>query len=97
MLVFLYKLKSFYLIIIVEEVKEMVQNKLFMNEQLEKRMYSVGIDLTLIESLINFLDISMNDEIDVSKVDIANLTVVIKRLVKIVKAKYDRIERILNI
>ena len=97
MLVFLYKLKSFYLIIIVEELKEMVQNKLFMNEQLEKRMYSVGIDLTLIESLINFLDISMNDEIDVSKVDIANLTVVIKRLVKIVKAKYDRIERILNI
>lgn len=75
----------------------MAQKKLFMNEQLEERMYSVGIDLTLIESLINFLDISMNDEIDVSKVDIANLTVVIKRLVKIVKAKYDRIERILNI
>ncbi len=66
-------------------------------EQIETKMHSVGIDLTLIDSIIKYIDMSLNEEIDVSNIDVANLTIVLKRLVKILKSKYDKLERILNL
>ena len=65
--------------------------------RLETRILSVGIDLSIIESLVNILDCSMRDELEVNKIDVANLTVITKRMVKIAKNKFDRIENILNI
>ncbi len=65
--------------------------------RLETRILSVGIDLSIIESLVNIIDCSMRDELEVNKIDVANLTVITKRMVKIAKNKFDRIENILNI
>ncbi len=65
--------------------------------QLEEDFHSVGIDLTLLESLVKVMDCSINDEYNISQVDIANLTIVMKRLIEILKTKYDKIESCLNI
>lgn len=65
--------------------------------QLEEEFHDVGIDLTLLESLAKVMDCSINDEFNISQVDIANLAIVMNRLIKSIKSKYDKIESFLNI
>lgn len=71
--------------------------KNMLEPQIEEDFHSVGIDLTLIETLVKVMDCIIIDEYNITQVDIANLTIVIKRLLKIVKDKYDKIESCLNI
>ncbi len=74
-----------------------MENQTIVIEKIEGKMHSVGIDMTLVQSLVNFIDSGLNDCIDVSHTDIINMTVILKRLVTIMKSKYEKIERILNI
>ena len=65
--------------------------------KIEDKIHSVGIDLALAESLINFLNNCFDEEIDVNNVDISNLVLVLKRMIKNIRLKHDKIETILNI
>ncbi len=71
--------------------------KMQVSEKLEKKLHSIGIDITLIDSLVKFLDAAMSDDLDITDVDKANLTIVLKRIVKIIKSKYDSVEQLINI
>ena len=65
-------------------------------QQLEKRIISIGTDITIIDSLINFLNLAIEDRADFSNYDVANLTIVIRNMVRIVKTKYDKLEQLLE-
>ena len=65
--------------------------------KIENEIQSLGIDLTIIESLANIIEGTICEEYNINNVDIANLTIVLKRLIKIVKSKCDNIESYLNI
>ncbi len=75
----------------------MKEKKSILEPQIEEELHDIGIDLTLIESIANVMECSINDEYDINQVDIANLLIVMKRLIKIVIDKYDKIECCLNI
>ncbi len=75
----------------------MKEKKNTIEPRLEEELHVIGIDLTLLESLANVMECAINDEYNISQVDIANLTIVMKRLIKLVKAKYDKVESCLNI
>ena len=66
-------------------------------QQLEKRIISIGTDITIIDSLINFLNLAIEDRADFSNYDVANLTIVIRNMIRIVKTKYDKLEQLLEI
>ncbi len=66
-------------------------------EQLEHKIISIGTDLTLVDSLISFLSMGIEDKFELTNYDLANLTIVIKKMMKIIKSKYDKIEQILEI
>ncbi len=76
----------------------MEENNINYSEKLENKVRSLGIDITLVGSLVNFLVDGINDNSGQMKnIDIANLSEVIKRMVRIIKIKQDNIEKILNI
>lgn len=76
----------------------MEENNINYSEKLENKVRSLGIDITLVGSLVNFLVEGINDNSGQMKnIDIANLSEVIKRMVRIIKIKQDNIEKILNI
>ena len=75
----------------------MKEKKNMLEPQIEEKLHDIGIDLTLIESIANVMECSINDEYNISQVDIANLIIVMKRHIKIVKDKYDKMESCLNI
>lgn len=66
-------------------------------DKIENRIISIGIDISLADSLVNFLNSSMVDVIEISEADRANLLVILKRILSSVKKKYERIEDILEI
>ncbi len=66
-------------------------------DKIENRIISIGIDISLADSLVNFLNSSMVDVIEISEADRANLLVILKRILSSVKRKYERIEDILEI
>ena len=73
----------------------MEENNINYSEKLENK---VRIDITLVGRLVNFLVDGINDNSGQMKnIDIANLSEVIKRMVRIIKIKQDNIEKILNI
>ncbi len=78
----------------MEENKRIRKIEVF---KIEDKIHSVGIDLALAESLINFLNNCFDEEIDVNNVDISNLVLVLKRMIKNIRLKHDKIETILNI
>lgn len=63
---------------------------------IENNINSVGIELSKITSLVKFIDIALNDELDVTQVDLANLTVLLKEKVIEINKKYDKIEYLLE-
>ncbi len=75
----------------------MSENECVKIGEIEGKICSVGIDLALIDSLIKFMDIALNDKLDITNADMANWVVILKRLVKIVKSKYEKIENVLNV
>lgn len=66
-------------------------------EKVEKKIQSIGNDITIIDSLLNFLDLGMSSDYDLTNADLSNLTTVIKKMTKILKLKYERLEHLLNI
>ena len=66
-------------------------------QQLEKKIISLGTDINIADSLINFLNIAIEDNSNFSNYDIANLTIVIRNMIRIIKTKYDKLEQILDI
>ncbi len=66
-------------------------------ENLKENICSAGIDLSLIETLVKFLDTALNDELNISHTDTANLTVILKNIVNNLKEKYEKLEHSLNV
>ena len=66
-------------------------------QQIEKKIISLGTDINIVDSLINFLNIAIEDNSNFSNYDIANLTIVIRNMIRIIKTKYDKLEQILDI
>ena len=64
---------------------------------IEKNIYSVGIELSIVVSLVKFLDIAMNDELDINEMDRANLTVLLKEKICEINEKYNTIECLLGV
>ena len=64
---------------------------------IENNIYSVGVELSIIASLIKFLDISMNDELDINELDRANLTALLKERINDINKKYNKIEYLLGV
>ena len=64
---------------------------------IENNIYSVGIELSIVVSLVKFLDIAMNDELDINEMDRANLTVLLKEKICEINEKYNTIESLLGV
>ena len=75
----------------------MKENKINNIEQLESKIQSVGIDLTIIESLINVLNKCISEDSDIKRTDLENLVIVLKRMICNIINKYDKIENIFEI
>jgi len=66
--------------------------------KIEDKILNIGIELTLLESLINFLRIGLLDcEINMKKSDIVNLAKVIQEKISNIKIDYDNLENSLGI
>ncbi len=68
-----------------------------LKEQLKNKVISIGTDITIVDSLINFLEMGIEDKFDLNNYDLANLALVIQKMMKIIKSKQDKIEQILEI
>ena len=68
-----------------------------LKEQLKNKVISIGTDITIVDSLINFLEMGIEDKFDLNNYDLANLALVIQKKMKIIKSKQDKIEQILEI
>lgn len=64
---------------------------------IEEKISSVGMDLSIITSLIKFLDLALNDDLGVSDMDLANLSSLLKQRIFDVNSKYDEIECLLGV
>ena len=63
----------------------------------EETIYSIGVDIAMASSIVNYIDLSLNDNIDVSKMDIANLTLVLKKQISHIKDKFEQLECIFKV
>ena len=68
-----------------------------LKEQLKNKVISIGTDITIVDSLVNFLEMGIEDKFDLNNYDLANLALVIQKMMKIIKSKQDKIEQILEI
>ena len=73
--------------------KEVVKTVL----NVEETIYSIGVDIAMASSIVNYIDLSLNDNIDVSKMDIANLTLVLKKQISHIKDKFEQLECIFKV
>lgn len=64
---------------------------------IEEKISSVGMDLSIITSLIKFLDLALNDDLGVSDMDLANISSLLKQRIFDVNSKYDEIECLLGV
>lgn len=74
----------------------MKKSKTINKKHIESKIQSIGIDLSLIESLAVFIDDGIANQ-NIKNSDIANLVVILNRLIKILKLKYDLLERVFDI
>lgn len=64
---------------------------------LEENISIVGVELSRISSLVKFLDLAINNEISLSRMDIANLTSLLKQRILEINGKYDEIETLFQV
>ena len=64
---------------------------------IENNMYSVGIELSLVTSLIKVLYLAMNAELDINRMDMANLAELLNEKICVVNEKYNKIENLLGV
>ncbi|MCD7781009.1 MAG: hypothetical protein LUH05_10115 [Candidatus Gastranaerophilales bacterium] len=67
-------------------------NKDAENTNISEKLESVGINLTLIATLINFLELGVDDTYNISNRDIENLIIVMKRMMSVTIKDYDELE-----
>ena len=58
----------------------------------EETIYSIGVDIATASSIVKYIDLSLNDSIDVSKMDVANLTILLKKQINSIKEKFEQLE-----
>lgn len=63
----------------------------------EEAICSIGVDIAMASSIIKYIDLSLNDNIDVSKVDVANLTLVLKKQIYHIKEKFEQLECVFKV
>lgn len=66
-------------------------------EVIEENIVSIGVDLSIASSLAKFLNLALNDELDVNDMDLANLSNLLKKQIFEISNKYDKMECILGI
>ena len=64
---------------------------------LEENISIVGVELSRISSLVKFLDLAINNDISLSRMDIANLTSLLKQRILEINGKYDEIETLFQV
>lgn len=65
--------------------------------EIEKKIISIGNDLSVAASLVKYLDLSINDSFGLSNKDIANLTIALRNLLDKIVEEYDSFECSLDI
>ena len=58
-----------------------------------EKITTVGINLSVISSIVKFLDVSMNDSTNFSNADIHNLVVTLQKMLNLVMSDYYEIEQ----
>ncbi len=89
-----------YVRIFAKEIQEGNMNKISNKEDIiliEKIAYSIGIELSTLNSLINFLELGESNKLEVSNVDVANLISVLKEKIVKINKDYSTLEEILGI
>lgn len=65
--------------------------------EIEEKIISIGSDLSVAVSLVKFLDLSINDEFEVSNKDIANLAIILRNHINNIVDRYDDLETALDL
>lgn len=61
-------------------------------EVIEENIVSIGVDLSIASSLAKFLNLALNDDLDVNDMDLANLSNLLKQQIAAITEKYDKME-----
>ena len=64
---------------------------------LDENLCLVGIELAKITSLVKILDIAINNELLLSRMDISNLTSLLKQRILEVNLNYEKIESLFDV
>lgn len=74
----------------------MTKNKNFATSDIFEKITAVGINLSVIVSIVKFLDVSMNDSTNFSNADIHNLVITLKKMLNLVISDYYEIEQYID-
>lgn len=61
-------------------------------DKMEEKVMAVGLNLSLLASLVNFLEYGITDTINFTNADISNLIVVMRRIISATRDEYEEIE-----
>lgn len=64
---------------------------------LDEKITSIGINLSILASIIKFLDVSITDNSNYTKADLLNLIAVLSKILNSVIVDYSDIEQLLDL
>lgn len=64
--------------------------------KMSSKIQTVGINLSIVSSLINFLENGLQDDFNISKIDTSNIVIVLRRLISIIIEDYGNIEELVE-
>lgn len=64
---------------------------------IEDKLLSIGLDISLIESIVSFVELGITNELEVEKSDLENLVIVLKKMIKNISDEYDKLENFFNL
>ncbi len=71
----------------------MKKNNKILITDLYNKIADIGVDLSIIASIIKFLDVSYSDSNNFSKSDIHNLIITLKKMINSIRIDYSEIEK----
>ncbi len=74
----------------------MTKIKKIKSSNMFEKKTTVGINLSILASIIKFLDVSMNDSTNFSNADIHNLVITLKKMLNLVISDYYEIEQYID-
>lgn len=74
----------------------MTKIKKIKSSNMFEKITTVGINLSILASIIKFLDVSMNDSTNFSNADIHNLVITLKKMLNLVISDYYEIEQYID-